>query len=164
MNYYKIGKILSTHGLKGEVKIQSTSDFNRFESGKVIYVSFHDTMEKLIINSARTFKTFYIVSFLGIDDIDKVIKYHSCELFVSENERDELPENEYYYSDLIGLKVYNEENVFRGTISEVIEVPQGHILAIINGDKKRALVPFRDEFIAEIDEEKIIVKEIEGLF
>lgn len=164
MKYYKVGIISKMHGLKGEVKIQSATDFDRFNVGATLYVSDNDQMEKLIIKTSRFTNGTYFISFEGLNDINLVEKYHSKTLFISDLDRNDLEDDSFYYSELIGLKVYNEENKYKGIISEILEVPQGYIIVIVTDEQKRCLVPFRNEFIGEIDKEKLIVKEIEGLF
>ena len=89
--------------------------------------------------------------------------FHSDDIYVSELDRnDELEENEYYYSDLIGLEVVNQNNEKRGVVLEIRELPQADYL-VVNYNGKKVLVPFIPEFVVDVND-KIIVNEIEGLF
>lgn len=98
-----------------------------------------------------------------MEDINLVQKYHGDDIYISEFDRqDELGENEYYYNDLIGKSVVNQQGEDRGTVIEVRELPQADYLVISYLDKS-VLVPFIKEFVTEVNE-KITVKEIEGLF
>lgn len=161
MKYYLVGKIMTTHGIKGEVKVQNYSDFDRYKKGQILYVLHNGKYEKLEVLCSREYPKGMYVTFKGLDDINLVLKYHSDELFIAEDDRETL-EDEFYVSDLIGLKVYNQDMKERGEIVEVLDLPQGSVLvSLYNGTRKT--IPFRDEFIIEISD-KIIVKEIEGLF
>lgn len=163
MNYYLIGKISKTHGLKGDVKIINLSDFPRYEVGNTVYLKDEENYKKLIISRSFYQGNNLLVAFKNYEDINLIEKYRGYSLFVSDLEREELPSGEYYYSDLIGKNVYNEQDELKGNVSGVREVPQGHLLEVSHDDKI-SLVPVRDEFIKSVDKDKIIIKEIEGLF
>lgn len=72
-----------------------------------------------------------------------------------------MEEDEFYVEQLIGMSVFNENNEFLGKINDVINIPSNDILEIVN-DLQKILIPFVDEYIVEITEEKVIIKEIEG--
>ena len=163
MKYYKCGHVMTTRGIKGELKIKSYSDFDRFSKDKKIYILHNGEyiMENII---KSTFNSgYYYIVLEGKEDINLVEKYHSDDIYVSDLEREELDEGEYYYSELVGKDVYNQNNEYRGKVEEMREFPKSDYLAIrYNG--KIALVPFIDEFIKDVTENKIIINEIEGLF
>lgn len=161
MNYYKVGTIMTTHGIKGEVKVKNYSDFDRYQKGQTLYVLHNGVYEKVTVLRGREFPKGYLVTFVGLEDINLVQKYHSDDLFIAEEDREEL-DGEYYVSDLIGLSVVNQNGEARGEVIDVIDYPQGSLL-VVNYNGNRRTVPFRDEFILEIDEQ-IVVQEIEGLF
>ena len=96
--------------------------------------------------------------------INLVEKYKGYELFISEDEQQPLDDGEYYFHELIGLDAYNDRADYKGKVIDVREVPQGYLLVIKMENGKKALVPFRDEFIGKVTKERVIIKEIEGLF
>lgn len=165
MGFNLVGKLISTHGLKGEIKTKSFSDFDRFYEGSVLYVKIDSDYVKVIVDSARPFgNDFYLVAFKDYLDIDLAKPLTGKDILIDDLEREELGENEFYYSDLLGLTVVNQNNETKGIVKEVREVPQGHML-VVKGERQ-ALVPFRKEFIIKVDKEtkQIVVNEIEGLF
>lgn len=163
MKYFKCGHVMTTHGIKGDLKVRSLSDFNRFYKGSRLYLYHNRQYEEVKVSKASVFKNDYLVSFEGLEDINLVQKYHGDDIYISELDRqDELGENEYYYNDLIGKSVVNQQGEDRGTVIEVRELPQADYLVISYLDKS-VLVPFIKEFVTEVNE-KITVKEIEGLF
>lgn len=162
MKYIEIGKIQNTHGLRGELKIKSYTDFDRFEKGNYVYVLYNGQYLKMTISSKRDNNDLILVAFKDHLDINLVEKYKGCLVFIDETQQEELDEDEYYIEDLIGLECYNQNDNYIGKVIKVRELPQGYILEIKREGKKNGLVPFVDEFILEVDD-KIIINEIEGL-
>lgn len=163
MKFYKCGHIMTTHGIKGDLKVRSYSDFNRFYKGSRLHILINGQYEMVTVNKATVFGDYYLVSFEGKLDINLVLKYHSCDIYVSELDRqDDLDSNEYYYSDLIGLEVVNQNGESRGKVVEIRELPQAEYL-VVKYNGKNHLIPFINQFIKDVNE-KIIINEIEGLF
>ena len=159
---YEIGLITTTHGIKGEVKVRNLSDFERFNKWDLVYIIYNKEKINLEIENVRSQAKNLIVKFKEFNTINEVINYKG--LIIYRNERAELLENEFYYEDLYDLKVYDNLNNYLGTVNEVMELPHGEVLVVINKESnKRHLIPFVDEFIVSVDDEKIIIKPIEGL-
>lgn len=165
MKYLNVGKIVTTHGIKGEVKVKvETDDDSRFDKGQKLYVGVDDKhiSGDIIIDNARYQKDMILLTFNNIKDINDVQKYVGLSLFV---DLDEVRlDGEIYYDDLIDSKVLVEGEEI-GVVTDVMEVPQGEILRIKKKNGKTALVPYVDEFIEEVDIDKkiIIINPIEGL-
>jgi 16S rRNA processing protein RimM len=157
---YEIGKIINTHGIKGELKIKTNSDFDRFKKNKKIYTTIKDQRMDLKILSVREASDHLIISFEGFDNINQVLHLKGAILFT--DEKPKLKKDEFHYQDLIGKSVINQHNVFVGIVTDILEVPQGHLLQIEKDDKK-SLVPFVNAFVKTISEDKISIEEIEGL-
>ncbi len=161
MNYYRCGKIMTTHGIKGDVKVKVISDFDRFFKGSQLYIFHQNEYIPVIVEKASDFGKYVLVSFQNMLDINLVSKYHLDDIFVSEEDRTPLEEDEFYYSDLIGCKVYNEKQEFRGVVEEIKEMPQCDYLYIAY-NSCHYYVPFINEFVIEVGK-NIIIHEIEGL-
>lgn len=161
MKYYKCGQILKTHGIKGDLKIKEETDFNRFSKGNTLYILYNDEYIKVIVNNVKEFQNGLLVSFKDMLDINLVEKFHGCNIYVSEEDRGEL-ESGFYYNEIIGLPIYNENNELRGKVINIIEYPHAKYLEV-ESNGKTSLIPFIDEFILDVLENKIIIKEIEGL-
>ncbi len=157
---YEIGKIINTHGIKGELKVKTNSDFDRFKKNKKIYTTIKEQRVDLKILTVREASDHLIVSFEGFDNINQVLHLKGAVLFT--DEKPKLKKDEFHYQDLIGKLVFNQLDVFVGTVTDIIEVPQGHLLQIEKDDKK-SLVPFVNAFVKTITEDKILIEEIEGL-
>lgn len=163
MNYYKCGKILTTHGIKGDVKVQPSTDFDRFKKGQRLYILHQNTYTEVIVSEAKPFGKYLLVNFEQMKDINLVEKFHLDDLYISEEDREEeLSEDEYYYNDLIGLPVVNEDNEDRGIVKEIKSLPQCDYLYVLYHGKYH-YIPFLNEFVLEISD-RIVIHEIEGLW
>lgn len=159
---YEIGLITTTHGIKGEVKVRNLSDFERFVEGEKVYIIYNKERIDLQIDKVRNQAKNLIVKFKEFNNINEVINFKG--LIIYSDERKELDGNEFYYEDLYDLKVYDDKNNYLGIVDNVLELPHGEVLVVINKEhNKRHLIPFVDQFIVSVDDEKIIIKPIEGL-
>jgi 16S rRNA processing protein RimM len=139
------------------------SDFNRFSVGKEIYVLQKGEKIYFTIERIRTQKNILIIKFKGYDDINLIEAYKGLELYSDDLVTDELEEDDYHYSDLIDLDVFDLNHQKLGTVKSIIPVPQGHLLEILTIEGKKALVPFNQAFIEDVLKDAIIIKPIEGL-
>ena len=155
----KIGKILGTHGLKGELKVRSYSDFSdqRFVVGNVIYID----QNPFVIQTVRMHKGNYLVSFKDMQDINLVEKYIGLYVYGLKDDI-ELDEGEYFYEDLIGCDVYNYQNY----LGKVIKISNNgaHDILVIKTNEKKISIPYVDAFIKneDIDNQRIDVELIKG--
>lgn len=157
---YLVGKIIGTHGIKGELKVKSDTSFDRFKIGNVLYI---EKQIPITINSVRNHKGFTLITINSLTNINDVLEFVNKDIYVN-HDRSELKEGEYYYEDIIGLKVFNSLGEEKGIVNDIIEVPQG-ILLEVKESKKTVLIPYVKEFVKEIDltNNKITINEIEGL-
>lgn len=158
-----VGKIVNTHGLKGEVRI--LSDFEKkdkvFVPGMTIYIG--RKKEKEIINSYRHHKVFEMITMKGYSDINEIIRYKGLYVYVKKEDLN-LNDNEYLDSDLINLDVYvNDEKI--GIVTAIRDSGHNKFL-VIKTDKKEAFVPMQDEFIKKVNlkDKAIIIEPIKGMF
>lgn len=151
-----IGKIVNTHGIKGEVRILSDFKFKEetFKKGRTFYIGKDKT--PLVMNTYRVHKNYDMVTFDGINDINDVLKYKGDLVYVK---RSDLKIDGYVTEDLLGLTVYGKKEI--GKVTDVI-YSKAHPILVIS---KKYMVPMVDAFIEKIDldEQTIHIKEIEGL-
>ncbi len=160
---YLIGRITSTHGIRGELKVSRLTDFERFEPGKTVYIEEHGKYVPFEIESVRAHKNRLLVKFLSMDNINDVLKYRGLDLYTDEKLDQTLAADEYYYDDLIGKRVETDQGETVGVISSLLEVPQGHLLEVKKNDGNNVLIPFVSAFILSVDEYVVVIKPIEGL-
>lgn len=157
---YEIGIIKNTRGLKGEVVVKKTTDFERFEPDKTIYLLIENQKIELKIKKVYEYKKDLIVSFFNYADINEVEKFKGKVLYT--DEKPQLEEDEYHEDYIMNKDVYNQNNIYVGQVIGIMDAPQGYLLRIENNGKN-SLVPFNDYFIISVDDKKIVINEIEGL-
>lgn len=161
-----IGKIVGTHGLKGEVKIKSLSSFSkeRFSKGKKVTLSKDGQEYEMECITHRQHKGMELVAFKGYQDINLVEKFRDFKVY-GEYDPTLLAENEYFYADVIGCEVYDQHDQKIGVIQSIMENPRYDILVVDRPGEKRMLIPYIDAFILEenIAERRIKVNVLEGL-
>lgn len=162
MKYIYLGKIVNTHGIKGELRLLSNFKYkNRvFKKDFKIYIGKDKTLEE--INSYRQHKQFDMITLKGYSNINDVLKYKSLNVYIDKDDL-VLNENEYLDEDLINLSVIVDGKCV-GKISRIDKNKFQDILVIVS-DSKKYLIPYVDEFIDKIDLENhvIIINNIKGL-
>ncbi len=166
--YLNVGKIVNTQGIKGEVRVISTTDFpeERYKKGAVLTL-FQEKKApiQLTVKSHRKHKNFDLLSFEGHPSINDVEKYRDGILKVSKEETIELPENEFYYHEIIGAKVVEENGNELGKIKEILSPGANDVWVVQRPKKKDVLLPYIDSVVKTVDlENGVIYVEIpEGL-
>jgi len=158
--FLEAGRIVNTHGLHGEVKIQPWADSAEFlQSFRMFYL---ESGKELSVISSRTQKGFLYAKFDGVDDVEKAQILKGKIIKVDRNEI-ELPEGTYLLSDVIGAKAVTEDGQELGLVKDILEEPAANVF-IIRGDRE-ILVPAVPEFLLNVDtEQKVVtVRLIEGM-
>ena len=159
MDLIKIGKIVNTHGIKGEIRILSKFPYKDkvFIKGMNIYI---DKNDKEVINTYRVHKNFDMITMNGYSNINDVLKYKGKYIYV--NKDDIKLDNNYLDEDIIGLNTY-VDNDYKGIVSNIERYEKTVLLVIKNRDKEY-LVPYDLIDKIDTDNKKIYIKEIDGLF
>ena len=158
-DFFQVGIITATHGLKGEVKVfPTTDDVKRFKRlGEVIL----DTGKERIgleVEGVKFFKQFAIVKFKGIDDISAVEKYRKASILVTRENAVRLKKDEYFIADLMGLKVRDESDAEIGVLREVMETGANDVYVIDLTDGRELLLPAIRQCVLEVDPEGGFIK------
>lgn len=160
----KVGKIINTHGVRGDLKVFPLTDYmERFEELSWVYVD--GSNEKLYIKNVKYMPTVVLLSFEGYEDINLVEKFKDKYLLIDESQRMDLPKDTYYIADIVGLDVYTAQNEYMGKVKDIIQTGSNDVYVIEGGDNKEIMIPAVKEFIPEIclEEGKIIIDPIEGM-
>ena len=164
---FNVGKIVNTHGIKGELKVMpTTEDPKRFEMLKEIYVE-RRTMETFKIDSVRYHKGMVLLKLKGVEDMTTAELFKGAVLKIDRKDSLPLEEDEYYVSDLFGVEVYTkEEDRYLGKIVDVIYTGSNDVYEIKKEDRqKNLLIPAIKQVInsVSIGENKMVVTLLEGL-
>lgn len=167
MQFYDVARILSTHGLKGEVKVALITDFPEERFALNQELALKDTpQKKLTVKSGRPFKQFWLVQFNEITDIDSAEKLLGKILVVSEQNQHDLPDGAYYYRDILGCTVIdNQSGNDLGKITGIETPGANDVWEVTEQNGNEYLIPYIDEVVKKIDiaHKKIYVELLEGL-
>ena len=164
--YFEIGQIVNTFGIKGFVKVNPfTDDLERFNELKIIFVVKNKELIDMEIEEVKFHKHLVLIKFKGIEDINMAEKYKGCYLKIKREDARKLPKDTYFIADLIGIKVYDEEGNLLGKVDDIYNNKVHDIYVVKNDLGKQILLPSTKEVIKQIDvdEDRIVVHLIEGL-
>ncbi len=164
----KVGKIVNTHSLKGEVKVISSTDFEeqRFEKGTELLITRgNQVVKEVTVESYRTHKNNLLVKFVGIDSIEEAEKLRNLQIKIDSDNIGELEENEFYFHEIIGCEVFDENGKSLGEISEILTPGANDVWVIKSQNGKEILIPYIEDVVKKIDVEnkKIDIEVMEGL-
>lgn len=165
MEYVVIGKIVNTFGLKGDLKIQSYSDFDseRYKKGSIVYVG--EDHIPFVMNTYKIHKGNILITFEDNLDINKVEKYKNMLIYKAKEDIKPLKKGEYFFSDLENLDVYCNDELI-GKVLKVEEGIKNNNLRVKKLDKSEILIPFiQHVFIQDVDldAKRIDIVFMEGL-
>ena len=157
MNYLYIGKLVNTHGIKGEVRILSNFRHKDkvFIKGFKFYVG--KDKKEYVVETYRKHKNFDMVTFTGYTNINEVLKYKGKNVYVNKEDIT-LSKEEYLDEDIIGMTViYN--NIEKGMVSDIERYDKNTLLKI-DDKNKYYLIPYNYNLIDKIDitNKKIYIK------
>ena len=167
IDYLKVGKIVNTHALQGEVRVISRSDFKkeRFKRRSELFIDYRGEYIKVVVKSHRTNKNFDLLKFVGMDSIHDVEKYKGSEILVDAANLRELDDEEFYYYEIIGCQVKTMEGVILGEISDILQTGANDVWVVKQKGKKNVLIPYIEDVVKVVDiRNKIVtIKLLEGL-
>lgn len=160
MKFYNVGKIVNTHGIRGEVRVIATTDFvdQRFAKGATLYLAGSDQPLALTVESARPHKGSMLVKFVGYDNINDVQAFRNHELTVADEDQQPLEDGAYYYHQIIGLDVETLSGEHLGTIKEILSPGANDVWVVQRPGKADLLLPKIDQVIKEVDLAHHLVK------
>ena len=156
--FLEAGKIVSTHGVRGEVKILPWADDADFLVGLPrVFVAGRE----YAVQHSRVQKTCVLMKLAGIDDVDTAAKFREQIVRIHRDDM-ELPEGSVFIADLIGLRVIADGEEI-GKVSDILSMP-GNDVYVVTGSREY-LIPAVPEFILErnLEEGFVRVKLIEGM-
>lgn len=159
--YVAVGRVLRPWGLRGDVKVESLSDFpERFDPGSRVWL---DGQERTI-EDARSQTGFLYLKLSGIDDADSASEYRGHLLEVPESALTPLDEDQFYHHQLVGLRVVTLEGEELGGVTEVLSTGSNAVL-VVPGPNGELLLPFIEDVIRAVDlaAGRVTVELMEGL-
>lgn len=164
--YFEIGQIVNTSGLKGILKIKPfTDDIKKFSNLKTIYIKTKSGLTEFKIEQVRYVKNMVMLKLAGIDTVEEAEKYRNLYIKVLRDQEEELEEGSYYVVDILGCKVNTDANQELGKIVDVFQTGSNDVYVVKDEQGKQILLPAIKQVIKNVDiKNKIItVHLLEGL-
>lgn len=162
---FNMGKIVNTHGVRGEMKLYPyTDDLDKFEEFEYLYVEGYGK-KKFLIESTRVHKNMVLLTFEGYHDINKVLEFINKNIYIERSDADDGSEG-HYIVDLVGCDIYDDQGEYLGKLMDVLQNTAQDLYEIKRAvDGKLFYLPVVDEFVKHIDihAKKIVVHLIEGM-
>ncbi len=157
--FIEAGRIVNTHGVAGEVKIEVWLDSPQFlrRCGRV----YLDGAERKIL-SAKTQKNFLIAKLQGVEDVNTAMALKGRDVYIAREDA-KLPRGGYFIQDILGASVLDEAGNEIGKLTDVLERPASNIY-VVQGEQEH-LIPAVPEFILSVDPEAGVIRVhlIEGM-
>ena len=164
--FFEIGQIVNTFGIKGMVKVVPyTDDIQRFDKLKKVYLVSKKEKKEYEVEEVKYQKNMVLIKFKGINFIEEAEELRNQYIQIPREDAINLEEGSYYIADLIGMKVITEEGENLGILEDIYNTGSNDIYVVKNELGKQLLLPAIQDVIKKIDleEEKMIVHLIEGL-
>ena len=162
-----LGKVVGTHGIRGQLRVVLYSgDFSSVAGLESLTLRGADgRMEAFAVTAIARHGKKVLVTLKDFNTINQVQYLVGRELLVRREQLPELPEGEYYWCDLIGLRVATDRGEDLGTLSEVIATGSNDVYVVTAGEREY-LIPALEDVVVEIDLDGGTMKVIppEGLF
>jgi 16S rRNA processing protein RimM len=166
-NMVVMGRIVAPYGVFGWLKIvPDTEAFDGLFDYDTWWLGKGDDWREMVVETAKTHNDVLVVKLKGIDDRDAALACKGKQIAVPREQLPEAEEDEYYWSDLIGVRVKNKQDVDFGLIVDVFETGANDVIAvradavkqealadkIVAKEKpKERLLPFIDAVVLEVD-------------
>lgn len=158
-----IGRLVNFHGVRGEVKVISDSDFTkeRFAKGSEVEIK----GESYVIESHRTHKNFHMLKFRGVTNLNQVEHLKDADVKQEDDAVEiELNEHEFHYQEIIGLDVLLEDSMEKiGKVTEIFETGANDVW-VVQG-KEEYMIPYIEDVVKQVDLEnsQVIISPLEGM-
>lgn len=164
LTVFRIGQIVNTQGLKGEVRVYPyTDDINRFDELEYFYID-KNLNNKYEVERVRYKGNMVIMKIKDIDSIELAEKLKTKNMYIGREQGRELEEGEFFVSDLIGLDVFTVDGEKVGVLKDVLQYAINDVYVVSSGEKEY-LIPSIEKFVPtiDLDQNKMIIDPIKGM-
>ena len=154
---FPAGVVIGVHGLRGDLKVRPLSgESTSLDSVKEVTLR-GATMRSLHkVQKAARHKGNLLIRLEGVTSVERAEEFIGCEVLISHDELAVLPEDEFYWFQLEGLRVDDCQHGDLGKIVEIFTTP-AHDILVVRGPRGEVLIPVVDAFILKIDEDAKIM-------
>jgi len=161
-----MGKVIRPHGLEGVMRVQSFAESHQsFLRARTVFLrADKGEIHEFKVISVRPHKRILLIQLKGLGSFEEAERFRGAEIFVKKDCLRNPDSNEYYWYEVVGLKVYMNSGRYIGTITEIISTGSHDIYVCRDGESE-VLIPAIHDVVKEIDLEKkrMIISPMEGL-
>ena len=161
MKFITIGRILTTWGVEGKLKVKPETDFpQRFACGAKVYIN----RQPMTVSASEWHGDRLALKLETINSLEDARKLRGKVVEIHHSQIHSLPEGQYYHFQLIGLEVWTTRGERLGNITEIISAVSNDTY-VINGEKGEILIPAIEDVVKSIDLKKgrLSIEPVEGL-
>jgi len=161
--FFKIGAIVNTHGIHGEIRVlPSTDDPGRFALLKSVFIVNKGIHSEYALERTRLHKAFVIIKVRGVDDRTTAERFIGGTVWIPPDLALPLSENEYYHRDLLDLEVVTETGEPLGILSNILETGANDVY-VVRSNQSEVLIPAIKECIISVGKTAMTVRLMDGL-
>lgn len=139
--YFEVGQIVNTFGIKGQLKVKPfTDDMERFEELKTVYICKKNEMKKVEIEDVKYNKQCVLLKIKGIEDLTEAEKYKGLFLKIDRKDAKKLPKDTYFIADILGLEVYTEEGELLGKVDDIFPTGANDVYVVKDEMRKTIII------------------------
>lgn len=147
-----MGRVVAPYGVLGWLKIHpDTEVFDSLLDYKTWWIGKDNDWRELAVKEAKIHNDVLVVKLQGIDDRDAAVACKGKQIAILRALLPKLEGEEYYWSDLIGLSVKNQQNVDFGKITDVFATGANDVIVAKSNDGVERLIPYIAQAIIEVD-------------
>ncbi|MEA3326628.1 MAG: ribosome maturation factor RimM [Chloroflexota bacterium] len=157
-----LGKLRRAHGTLGEIPLElHTKMLELLSAGNIVYIG--ENHKPYTIEKTRWKQPFLLIKFEEISDRTAASQLTNQLLYIKTTQLEPLPIGEFYYHELIGLNVLEDDGRFLGVLEEILETGANDVYLIRNSTGKETLIPATKDMVQNIDlkKGKMIVSKME---
>lgn len=165
---FELGYITKTHGINGEVSayldVDFPEDYTNLESVFVQTITGSHTLVPFFIESILVRNKRAIIAFEDVPDIEAAKEMVGQKLFLPLDQLPSLKENQFYYHEIVGFTVWDQQHGELGVVDTVYDTGANHLIALqFKGEE--VLIPIVDEVVVSVnrDNEQVITNLPDGL-
>ncbi len=161
-----VGKIIDTHGIRGQLKLRSYSGNAESLAGacSVTLKSPSGDLSEYALKGFKPNAGRFIITLKEFSDIDQAIPLIGSEVCLRRSQLPQLPDDEYYWNDLIGLRVETIDGTTVGTLVDIFETGSNDVY-VVKGSDREHLIPAIADVIRSIDLQVgvVVIAPLDGL-
>jgi 16S rRNA processing protein RimM len=156
--YFLLGKIIRTHGYKGGLKaIFDVDQPQEYRELDMLFIEVKDQLIPWIVDDIHLENNKANLKLADLKEMEGAEKLVGKYIYLPDELLPKLKGNKFYYHEVTGFKVHDDDKGFIGTIDRVVELPNNPLFAITFGDKE-ILLPISDEIILKVDRKKKVIE------